>query len=74
MVPLESWHIEPVRSNTSMMSSGFTEHGEHAVARAFTVNESTPTIFAKTVLTFEVESTLIAFTSPFARVQPVGSE
>ena len=70
-VPFENWHIEPVRSNTSMMSSGLTEHGEQAVARAFTFRESMPTIFAKTVLTLDVVSTLMALTSPFAGVQPV---
>src|SRR6185312_12708912 len=30
------WHIEPVRSRTSMMSSGLMPHGEHAVAFTFT--------------------------------------
>ena len=50
---LVTWHMEPVRSSTSMMSSGFTEHGEQAVAVAFTVNESTPMTFANTVFTTE---------------------
>ena len=44
------------------MSSGFTEHGEHAVEFAFTVKESNPITFAKKVLTTEVDLTVIELT------------
>ncbi len=53
------------------MSSGLTEHGEQAVAVAFTVNESTPITFANTVCTTDVDLTLIELTCPFVGVQPV---
>ena len=69
--PSDFWHIEPVRSSTSMMSRGLTEHGEHAVAVALTVKESTPISLAKIVCTTDVDLTLMEFTWPFARVQPV---
>src|SRR6185295_9500774 len=42
--PGPNWHIEPVRSSTTMMSSGFTEHGAHAVAVALTVSSVIPMI------------------------------
>ena len=54
-------HIEPVRSRISMMSSGLTEHGKHAVALAVTVSESIPMILAKNVGTVEVDVTVMAF-------------
>ena len=54
-----------------MMSSGLTEQGEQAVALACTVNELTPITLANTVLTTDVELTLIELTSPFVGVQPV---
>ena len=69
--PFENWHMEPVRSSTSMMSRGLTEQGEQAVAVALTVNELTPITFANTVLTTEVDLTLIELTWPFDGVQPV---
>ena len=40
-------HIEPVRSSTIMMSSGFTPQGEQAVERAVTLNVSIPSRPAK---------------------------
>ena len=43
-----------------MMSRGFDEHGEQAVAVAFTLKESTPMIRAKKVLTLDVALTLTA--------------
>ena len=57
VLPLLSWHIEPVRSSTSMMSTGFDPHGEHAAAWTCTWNEFTPTIFEKNVGTTAVSST-----------------
>ena len=59
-VPPPVWHIEPVRSSTSMMSSGLALHGEHAVALARTLSLSIPRIFPKTVATFEVALTFKA--------------
>ena len=53
-------HIEPVRSSTIMMSSGFAEHGEQAVAVACTSKESMPMIRAKNVFTLEFAVTLTA--------------
>ena len=58
--PLLNWHMEPVRSRTSMMSSGLAVHGEHAVAVARTVSLSIPRMRAKTVGTSEVARTLSA--------------
>ena len=55
--PPENWHMEPVRSSTIMMSSGFTEHGEQAVAVAWTVNELTPSSLAKIVFTSDFDLT-----------------
>src|SRR5262249_47155679 len=43
-----------------MTSSGFAEHGEHAVAVAFTDSESIPSTFAKIVFTSQVETTWTA--------------
>src|SRR5262245_46404137 len=60
--PLEVWHIEPVRSRTSMMSSGLEEHGEQAVALALIVKWSIPSTLAKIVGTTVVCSTWTAFT------------
>ena len=57
LVPFENWHIDPVRSRTSMMSSGFDEHGEQAVALALIVNWLMPRTFAKIVGTIVVCST-----------------
>ncbi len=61
-VPFENWHIDPVRSRTSMMSSGFDEHGEQAVAFALIVKWSIPSTLAKMVGTTVVCSTCTAFT------------
>jgi hypothetical protein len=47
-----------------MMSSGLEEHGEHAVARAATVSESTPISFPKNVGTLDLAVTVSAFTVP----------
>ena len=55
--PLLYWHMEPVRSRTSMMSSGLAEHGEQAVAVARTVSLSIPRMRAKTVGTSDVART-----------------
>ena len=54
-----------------MMSSGLTEHGEQAVAVAWTVNELTPSSLAKIVFTSDFDLTVIVFTCPFVDVQPV---
>ena len=56
------WHIEPVRSSTSMMSSGLTPHGEHAVERTWTLSVLMPKKRTKNVLTWPVSWTLTAFT------------
>ena len=45
-----------------MMSSGFDEHGEHAVAFALIVNWSMPSTLAKMVGTTVVCSTTTVFT------------
>ncbi len=50
-VPPPVWHMEPVRSRTSMMSRGFDEHGEHAVALAFTLSFEMPRMRAKSIPT-----------------------
>ena len=63
---LSSVHIEPVRSSTIMMSSGFEPHGEHAVDFACTVNDLTPSTLANTVFTVADSETVTAF----AVVQP----
>ena len=60
-LPAESVHIEPVRSRTSMMSSGFSPHGEQAVAEACTVIVGTPSSFAKVVVMTPVSLTTTAF-------------
>ena len=52
--PSLNWHMEPVRSRTSMMSSGLAVHGEQAVAVALTVSFLIPRMRAKTVGTSEV--------------------
>ena len=62
LVPFENWHIEPVRSRTSMMSSGFDEQGMQAVAFALIVKWSIPSTLAKIVGTIVVCSTTTAFT------------
>src|SRR6476660_7750875 len=36
LLPFESWHIDPVRSNTNITSSGTALHGEQAVACTLT--------------------------------------
>ena len=59
-MPAESVHIEPVRSSTSITSSGFSPHGEQAVAEACTVKLGTPSTFAKVVLTTPVSLTTTA--------------
>src|SRR3954447_8577160 len=61
-LPEWSQHIEPVRSSTSMMSSGRVSQGEHAVARAVTLIESTPTTRAKNVETSACSDTVTALT------------
>ena len=60
--PLEVWHIDPVRSRTSMMSSGFDEQGEQAVAVALIVNWLMPSTLAKIVGTTVVCLTTTVFT------------
>ena len=52
-VPPPVWHMEPVRSSTSMMSSGFAVHGEQAVAVAFTFSFLIPRMRAKSRSTSE---------------------
>ncbi len=64
--PFESVHIEPVRSSTSITSSGFWPHGEQAVADACTVKLGTPSSFANVVETVPVSFT----TTAFAGAQP----
>ena len=59
--PAEFVHIEPVRSSTSITSSGFSPHGEQAVAEACTVIVGTPRSFAKVVLITPVSLTTTAF-------------
>src|SRR5262245_32903115 len=68
--PGPNWHIEPVRSSTTMMSSGLMLHGAHAVACAWTVRWLIPTIRPNHVGTFDVAFTLIPFTPPSRRLQP----
>src|SRR5262245_13239965 len=63
-------HIEPVRSSTTMMSSGFAEHGEHAVAFASTSIESMPITRAKNVRTLDVALTWTALYVPNWLEQP----
>ena len=60
VVPPPVWHIEPVRSRTSMTSSGLAVHGEQAVAVAFTLRLLIPRIRAKSRLTSEVAWTFTA--------------
>src|SRR4051794_6003626 len=60
--PEWSQHIDPVRSSTSMMSSGRVEHGEQAVALAETLIESIPTTRAKNVFTWASCRTVTALT------------
>src|SRR5947209_7684026 len=60
--PRLSWHIDPVRSSTSMMSTCLAPHGEHAAAWTFRLNELTPMIFAKYVGTLAASSTDTIFT------------
>src|ERR1035437_8713031 len=54
-------HIEPVRSTTTMMSSGLTPQYEQAVALALTLNELIPSTRAKNVGTFADSSATTAF-------------
>src|ERR1039457_2120184 len=60
-LPFESVHIEPVRSRTSITSSGFSPHGEHAVAVAWTVRFETPNRPPNTIGTSAVARTTTAF-------------
>jgi hypothetical protein len=64
--PWPSWHIEPVRSSTIMMSSGLTPHGEHAVAFAVIRNESIPKRPAKNVFVgaFSITTTALTGSQP----------
>ena len=63
-------HIEPVRSRTSMMSSGVTVHGEHAVAFADTERLLMPMIFPNHVGTLDDELTTTPFTPPSRLLHP----
>jgi hypothetical protein len=60
--PQWSWHIEPVRSRTSMRSSGFTPQGEHAVDFTLRLNLSIPRTPAKSVSICARSVTTTAFT------------
>jgi hypothetical protein len=62
MAPECVMHMDSVQSRTTMMSSGFTPHGEHAVAFARTRNFWMPSTRAKKVFTSAVSSTTTAFT------------
>ena len=56
------WHIEPVRSSTSITSTGLVPHGEHAVALTCTLKELNPKTFAKKVGTSAVSLTATVLT------------
>ena len=53
--------IDPVRSSTTMMSSGTPPHGEQAVACTVSGIESTPISFRKKVGTLPVSVTCTVF-------------
>ncbi len=57
LAPELSWHIEPVRSSTSITSTGREPHGEHAVALTLILNELNPRTFEKNVGTVAVSLT-----------------
>jgi hypothetical protein len=54
--------MDPVRSRTSIRSSGFTPHGEHAVDFTLRLNLSIPRTPAKSVSIWARSVTVTAFT------------
>ena len=62
LLPLWSWHIDPVRSSTIMMSRGCVPHGEQAVERTWMLKLWMPRTREKRVLVVARSSTTTAFT------------
>ena len=61
LLPFESWHIDPVRSNTNITSSGTALHGEQAVACTLTGIDLMPISCRNVVGTAAVSSTTTVF-------------